>query len=140
LVQSGEEPLGVSKSTSYVAMTGLQCSVLVDIAKDVQEAEIDFRYPDQVDLPGWKPPTKVHERQVREAARAILAAERPIIYAGGGVLNGEACAELLALVEAGRLPSVVTLMGKGCLPDSHPLNYGHPGMHGSKYGNWALNK
>src|SRR5581483_5759702 len=90
--------------------------------------------------PGWKPPTKVHPRQIREAAKAIVEAERPIIYAGGGVLNADACAELLQLVDAARLPAVVTLMGKGCLPDSHPLNYGAPGMHGSKYANWALNK
>ena len=114
--------------------------MLVDIAKDVQEAELDFSYPDEVDLPGWRPPTKVHERQVREAAKAIAEAKQPIVYAGGGVLNAEASAELLALVEAGGLPAVVTLMGKGCLPDSHPLNYGAPGMHGSKYANWALNK
>ena len=113
---------------------------MIDIAKDVQEAELDFAYPDEVDLPGWKPPRKVHERQVREAARAILEAKRPIVYAGGGVLNGDACAELLGLVESAHLPAVVTLMGKGCLPDSHPLNYGAPGMHGSKYANWALNK
>jgi acetolactate synthase-1/2/3 large subunit len=114
--------------------------VLVDVAKDVQEAALDFAYPDDVDLPGWKPPTRVHHRQVAEAARAIAASRRPIVYAGGGVVNGDACDELLALVEAVDLPAVVTLMGKGGLPDSHPLNYGHPGMHGSKYANWALNK
>ena len=90
--------------------------------------------------PGWKPPTKVHERQVREAAKVIAEARQPIVYAGGGVINAEASAELLALVETAGLPAVVTLMGKGCLPDSHPLNYGAPGMHGSKYANWALNK
>ena len=88
-------------------------------------------YPHEVDLPGWKPPTKVHERQVREAANAIAESRQPIIYAGGGVINADASAELLSLVDAARLPSVVTLMGKGCLPDSHPLNYGAPGMHGS---------
>ena len=114
--------------------------MLVDIAKDVQEAEFEFEYPDEVDLPGWKPPRKVHPRQVHDAALAIAEAERPIVYAGGGVLNANACVELLELVESARLPAVVTLMGKGCLPDSHPLNYGPPGMHGSKYANWALNK
>jgi acetolactate synthase-1/2/3 large subunit len=140
LVQEIDELPGVLKAAFHVARTGRQGPVLVDVAKDVQEAEIDFEYPDQVDLPGWKPPTKVNARQVGEAARAIAAAERPIVYAGGGVLNGDACAELLALVEAADLPAVVTLMGKGCLPDSHPQNYGAPGMHGSKYANWALNK
>ena len=140
LVQSVEELPGVMKAAFHIAQTGRQGPVLVDVAKDVQEAEFDFSYPDTVDLPGWKPPSKVNARQVREAAKAILEAERPIVYAGGGVLNGDAMRELLALVESARLPSVVTLMGKSCLPDSHPLNYGMPGMHGSKYGNWALNK
>src|ERR1700751_1679092 len=136
----GEELPSVLKSAFHVARTGRQGPVLIDVAKDVQEAELDFAYPDDVDLPGWKPPRKVHPRQIRAAAEAIAAAERPIIYAGGGVLNADACAELRALVDAARLPAVVTLMGKGCLPDSHPLNYGAPGMHGSKYANWALNK
>jgi acetolactate synthase I/II/III large subunit len=140
LVQDVHELPGVMKAAFHVARTGRPGPVLVDVAKDVQEAEFDFAYPDQVDLPGWRPPTKVNARQIGEAARAIAAAERPIIYAGGGVLNGDACAELLALVESASLPAVVTLMGKSCLPDSHPLNYGAPGMHGSKYANWALNK
>jgi acetolactate synthase I/II/III large subunit len=128
------------RSAFHVARTGRPGPVLVDIAKDAQEGEVDFSYPSEPDLPGWRPPTRVHERQVREAAAAIAEASQPIVYAGGGVLNADASAELLALVEAARLPSVVTLMGKGCLPDSHPLNYGAPGMHGSKYANWALNK
>jgi acetolactate synthase-1/2/3 large subunit len=140
LVQDVEELPRVMKAAFHVAQTGRQGPVLVDIAKDVQEAEFDFVYPDEVDLPGWKPPTKVHPRQIREAAQAIAEAQRPIVYAGGGVLNADACAELLKLVDSAHLPAVVTLMGKGCLPDSHPLNYGAPGMHGSKYANWALNK
>jgi acetolactate synthase-1/2/3 large subunit len=140
LVQDVRELPQVIKNAFHVARTGRPGPVLVDVAKDAQEAELDFSYPDDVDLPGWRPPSKVHERQVREAARAIVESRQPIVYAGGGVLNAEASAELLALVEAARLPAVVTLMGKGCLPDSHPLNYGAPGMHGSKYANWALNK
>ena len=140
LVQDVEELPSVLKAAFHVARTGRQGPVLVDIAKDAQEAELDFDYPDDVDLPGWRPPQRVDERAVRAAAQAIVEAERPIVYAGGGVLNGDACAELRELVDATRLPAVVTLMGKGCLPDSHPLNYGAPGMHGSKYANWALNK
>ena len=96
LVQDVEELPGVMKAAFHVARTGRQGPVLVDVARDVQEAAIDFRYPDDVDLPGWRPPTKVNARQIGEAARAIAAAERPIVYAGGGVLNGDACAELLA--------------------------------------------
>jgi acetolactate synthase I/II/III large subunit len=140
LVQDVEELPSVLKAAFHVARTGRQGPVLVDIAKDAQEAELDFDYPDDVDLPGWRPPQRVDERAVRAAAQAIVEAERPIVYAGGGVLNGDACAELREFVDATRLPAVVTLMGKGCLPDSHPLNYGAPGMHGSKYANWALNK
>ena len=140
LVQDVEELPGVLKAAFHVARTGRQGPVLVDIAKDVQEAEFDFVYPDEVDLPGWKPPRTVHPRQLREAAHAIAVAQRPIVYAGGGVLNADACDELLELVDSAQLPAVVTLMGKGCLPDSHRLNYGAPGMHGSKYANWALNK
>ncbi len=140
LVLDAKELPQAIKNAFHVARTGRPGPVLVDIAKDAQEAELDFSYPTDVDLPGWRPPSKVHERQVREAAKAIAEARQPIIYAGGGVLNAEASSELLSLVEAARLPSVVTLMGKGCLPDSHPLNYGAPGMHGSKYANWALNK
>src|SRR5215475_14559653 len=140
LVQDVRELPQVMKNAFHVARTGRPGPVLVDVAKDAQEAELDFRYPDEPDLPGWKPPTKVHERQIREAAKAIAEARQPIVYAGGGVLNADACAELLQLVETGGLPAVVTLMGKSCLPDSHPLNYGAPGMLGSKYANWALNK
>src|SRR5262245_17171033 len=140
LVQDVEELPAIMKAAFHVARTGRQGPVLVDIAKDVQEAELDFVYPDEVELPGWRPPHKVHPRQLREAAKAIAEAQRPIVYAGGGVLNADACAELHELVSSAHLPAVVTLMGKGCLPDSHPLNYGPPGMHGSKYANWALNK
>jgi acetolactate synthase I/II/III large subunit len=140
LVQDARELPQAMKNAFHVATSGRPGPVLIDVAKDAQEAELDFSYPSGPDLPGWRPPTKVHERQVREAAIAISESRQPIVYAGGGVINAEASAELLALVEAARLPAVVTLMGKGCLPDSHPLNYGAPGMHGSKYANWALNK
>jgi len=140
LVQDVRELPQVMKNAFHVARTGRPGPVLIDVAKDVQEAELDFHYPEAPDMPGWKPPTKVHERQIREAAKAIAEARQPIVYAGGGVLNADACAELLQLVETGGLPAVVTLMGKSCLPDSHPLNYGAPGMHGSKFANWALNK
>ncbi|MBW3593256.1 MAG: biosynthetic-type acetolactate synthase large subunit, partial [Actinobacteria bacterium] len=140
LVQDVEELPHVMKAAFHVARTGRPGPVLVDVAKDVQEAEIDFRYPDAVDLPGWRPPRTVHPRQVHEAARAILAAERPVLYVGGGAINAEACGELRELAEAGGIPVVTTLMAKGAFPDSHVLAYGPPGMHGSKWANWALNE
>jgi acetolactate synthase-1/2/3 large subunit len=140
LVQDVEELPHVIKAAFHVARTGRPGPVLVDIAKDVQETEFDFHYPDEVDLPGWRPPRSVHPLQVAEAAKAIAAAQKPILYVGGGAINANACGELLDLAEAGGIPVVTTLMAKGAFPDSHPLALGAPGMHGSKWANWALNK
>ena len=102
--------------------------MLVDITRDAQIAELDFKYPEHVDLPGWNPPTKVNQRQIISAARAILEADKPIFYVGGGIINGEASAELLELAELTNIPVVTTLTGKGGFPDSHPLHAGIPGM------------
>jgi acetolactate synthase-1/2/3 large subunit len=140
LVQDVEELPHVLKAAFHVARTGRPGPVLVDIAKDVQEAELDFHYPDEVELPGWRPPQTVHPRQVAAAAKAIAQAQRPILYAGGGTINASCCDELLELAEVGGIPVVTTLMAKGAFPDSHPLACGAPGMHGSKWANWALNK
>jgi acetolactate synthase-1/2/3 large subunit len=140
LVQDVEELPHVMKAAFHVARTGRCGPVLVDVPRDVQEAELDFAYPDEVDLPGWRPPKRGHPRQIREAARRIAAADKPVLYVGGGVLNADACPELLELAEAGRLPVVTTLMGKGSFPETHELHAGWPGMHGPKWSNWAMNK
>ena len=105
LVQEAREIPAVLKAAFHVARTGRCGPVLVDVPRDLQEATIDFAYPDSVDLPGWRPPSKVHPLQIREAARAIAHARKPVLYVGGGTLNGDACAELLALAEAARSPS-----------------------------------
>jgi acetolactate synthase-1/2/3 large subunit len=140
LVQSVEEIPHVMKAAFHVARTGRCGPVLVDIPRDIQEAQIDFSYPESVDLPGWKPPKRGHPRQIKEAAARIAAAERPILYVGGGTLNADACDELRALAEAARLPVITTLMGKSAFPETHELFFGWPGMHGPKWSNWALNK
>jgi acetolactate synthase-1/2/3 large subunit len=140
LVQDVEELPHAIKAAFHVARTGRCGPVLVDIPRDVQEAEFEFSYPETVSLPGWKPPRRGHERQIAAAASALAAAERPILYVGGGVLNAHATDELLALAEAGRLPVVTTLMAKSSFPESHELHVGWPGMHGPKWSNWALNK
>ena len=127
------------KAAFHVARTGRCGPVLVDVPRDLQEATIDFAYPDAVDLPGWRPPSKVHPLQIREAARAIAHARKPVLYVGGGTLNGDACAELLELAEAGSLPVVTTLMGKSAFPETHELHFGWPGMHGAKWSNLAMN-
>jgi acetolactate synthase I/II/III large subunit len=140
LVQDVRELPEIMKAAFHVARTGRCGPVLVDVPRDVQEAELDFSYPDRISLPGWKPPRRGHPRQIAAAARAVAAAERPILYVGGGVLNAHATGELLELAERGRLPVVTTLMAKGAFPESHELHAGWPGMHGPKWSNWALNK
>src|SRR5689334_8513884 len=140
LVQDVRELPQVMKAAFHVARTGRCGPVLVDVPRDVQEAELDFSYPDAVDLPGWKPPRRGHPRQIVAAAQAIGEAKQPILYVGGGVANAHATDELRALAETARLPVVTTLMAKGAFPESHELHAGLPGMHGPKWSNWALNK
>jgi acetolactate synthase I/II/III large subunit len=140
LVQDVEEIPHTIKAAFHVASTGRCGPVLVDIPRDIQEAELDFSYPDDVSLPGWKPPRRGHPRQTMAAAQALAAAERPILYVGGGVLNAHATDELLKLAETARLPVVTTLMAKSAFPETHELHVGWPGMHGPKWSNFALNK
>ena len=139
LVQDVKEIPHVLKAAFHVARTGRCGPVLVDVPRDIQEAELDFRYPEVVELPGWRPPTKGHPLQIREAGRRIAHAEKPVLYVGGGTLNGDACAELVELAEVGRLPVITTLMGKGAFPETHELHFGWPGMHGPKWSNIAMN-
>jgi acetolactate synthase-1/2/3 large subunit len=115
----------------YLASSGRPGVVLVDIPKDVQQAQTTFSWPPETHLPGYKPITKPHNKQVREAARMIAAAQRPVLYVGGGVIKAEACAELAQLAELTGAPVATTLMARGAFPDSHPLNLGMPGMHGT---------
>ncbi|HLF68494.1 MAG TPA: biosynthetic-type acetolactate synthase large subunit [Gaiellaceae bacterium] len=140
LVQDVEELPHALKAAFHVARTGRCGPVLVDVPRDVQEAELEFAYPDELDLPGWRPPRRGHPLQIRRAAEAIAAAEKPMLYVGGGTLNADACAELLETAEVGRLPAVTTLMAKGAFPESHELHFGWPGMHGPKWSNWGINK
>jgi acetolactate synthase I/II/III large subunit len=140
LVQDVTELPHTLKAAFHVARTGRCGPVLVDVPRDIQEAELEFSYPETVSLPGWKPPRRGHARQIAAAAQAVAAAERPILYVGGGSLNAHATDELRALAERARLPVVTTLMAKSAFPESHELHAGFPGMHGPKWSNWALNK
>ena len=115
----------------HIASTGRPGPVLVDIAKDALQARTTFSWPPRFELPGYRPVARPHSKQIREAARLIAQAERPILYVGGGVIRARATEELHRLVELSRIPVVTTLMARGALPDSHPLHLGMPGMHGS---------
>ena len=115
----------------HLAASGRPGPVLVDIAKDALQAETEFSWPTEIDLPGYHPTTRPHSKQIREAARAILSARQPVLYVGGGVIRGGATAALYQLAELTGIPVVTTLMARGAFPDSHPQNLGMPGMHGT---------
>jgi acetolactate synthase I/II/III large subunit len=130
MVTDPERIAAAIKEAFHIASTGRPGPVLVDIPKDVLNARFSFEYPDRVRLPGYKPTVRGHGRMVREAAREILAARRPVVYAGGGIIRAGAADELRRLAELVDLPVVTTLMARGAFPDSHPNHLGMPGMHG----------
>jgi acetolactate synthase-1/2/3 large subunit len=115
----------------YIAATGRPGPVLVDVAKDALQATTTFDYPTTVTLAGYRPTTKPHPKQIREAARLIVESRRPVLYVGGGVIRAEAHDALRALAELTQIPVVTTLMARGAFPDSHNLHMGMPGMHGT---------
>lgn len=131
LVRSGDEIPQAIAEAFHIAASGRPGPVLVDIPKDVLQGQCTFAWPPRMDLPGYKPNTKPHSRQIREAAKLIAAARKPVLYVGGGVIRGEASAELSDLAELTGIPVVTTLMARGAFPDSHPQNMGMPGMHGT---------
>lgn len=131
LVRDGDDIARVIAEAFHIASTGRPGPVLVDIPKDILQGQCTFSWPPQFELPGYKPNTKPHSRQVREAAKLIAAASKPVLYVGGGIIRGEASAELRELAELTGIPVVTTLMARGAFPDSHPLHMGMPGMHGT---------
>ncbi|MGH3596644.1 MAG: biosynthetic-type acetolactate synthase large subunit, partial [Mycobacterium sp.] len=131
LVRSGDDIPRVIAEAFHIASTGRPGAVLVDIPKDVLQGQCTFAWPPRLDLPGYKPNTKPHNRQVREAAKLIAAARKPVLYIGGGVIRGEACEQLRELAELTGIPVVTTLMARGAFPDSHRQHLGMPGMHGT---------
>ncbi|MFH0859664.1 MAG: biosynthetic-type acetolactate synthase large subunit [Candidatus Altiarchaeota archaeon] len=129
------------KTAFKIATTRRQGPVLVDLPKDIQQRSLTdkFSYPKDVDLPGYKVIVSGgHPRQIKEAAKLLMNAERPMILAGGGVIISNASAELYKLAASLGIPVATTLMGKGCFPEDHPLALGMVGMHGRKYANMLL--
>ena len=138
LVMSAEEIPRVIKEAFYIANTGRPGPVLVDIPKDVFTEVAEFVYPEEIDLPGYKPTLKPHSGQVRRAAKLIEEAERPVILAGHGVIISRAYDELLELAEKAQIPVVTTLLGVSSFPTGHVLSAGWPGMHGMAYASLAI--
>jgi acetolactate synthase-1/2/3 large subunit len=131
LVTKAEDIARTVGEAFHLASTGRPGPVLVDIAKDALQATTEFSWPVPFELPGYHPVTRPHSRQVREAARMITDARRPVFYVGGGVIKADASAELRELAELTGVPVVTTLMARGAFPDSHELHLGMPGMHGT---------
>ncbi|MDF2555596.1 MAG: acetolactate synthase large subunit, partial [Microbacterium sp.] len=124
----------------HIASTGRPGPVLVDIAKSAMQSRTTFSWPQDVQLPGYHPVTKPHSKQIKEAARLLASARRPVLYVGGGVIRANAAAELRRLVDLSGAPVVTTLMARGAVPDTHPQNLGMPGMHGTVPAVAALQK
>src|SRR5688572_30139327 len=140
LIQSASDIPTVVREAFHVATTGRPGPVLVDIPKDVSNQTMDWYWPEGVDLPGFKTPAPPDPELTRAAARLILAAERPVIYAGGGILKARAAEALRELVELTGIHVVTTLMARGSFPDDHPLCLGMPGMHGNYTAVTAMQK
>jgi acetolactate synthase-1/2/3 large subunit len=131
LVTRAEDVPSALASAYQIATTGRPGPVLVDITKDAQQQLAPFLWPPKVDLPGYRPVTKAHGKQILAAAQLLVDAKRPVLYVGGGVIRSQASAELLKLAEKTGAAVVTTLMARGAFPDSHEQNLGMPGMHGT---------
>jgi len=128
------DPAEISRTVAeafHIASTGRPGPVLVDVAKSALQAMTDFTWPAELSLPGYRPTTRPHSKQIREAARLILESRRPVLYVGGGVIRAAASRELKVLAELTGIPVVTTLMARGAFPDSHSQHLGMPGMHGT---------
>jgi acetolactate synthase-1/2/3 large subunit len=124
----------------YIASSGRPGPVLVDIAKDALQKETDFNWPKELSLPGYRPQLEPVNQSILDAAALIAQSSKPVLYVGGGAIKANASKELLQLAELLGVPVVTTLMARGAFPDSHPLHYGMPGMHGTVGAVTALQK
>ncbi len=138
LVMNAADIPRVVKEAFYIASTGRPGPVLIDIPKDVFNEVAQFEYPEEIDLPGYKPNVTPHSGQVKRAAQLIRESKKPVILAGHGVILSKAYDELRELAEKAQIPVVTTLLGVSCFPTSHVLSAGWPGMHGMAYSSLAL--
>ena len=124
----------------YIASSGRPGPVLVDIAKDALQKETDFNWPKELSLPGYRPQLEPINQSILDAAALIAQSSKPVLYVGGGAIKANASKELIQLAELIGVPVVTTLMARGVFPDSHPLHFGMPGMHGTVGAVTALQK
>ena len=140
LMQSSDNIARTVREAFHIAKTGRPGPVLIDVPSDLLDEEVLFEYPDDVNIPSYRPTYRGNVKQTKAAARLIADAKRPVLYVGGGVVSSGASAEVTELARSLRIPVVTTLMAKGAVPSSEPLNLGLAGMHGSRYASWALDK
>jgi len=138
LVKDADELPRIIKEAFHIAATGRPGPVLIDLPKDISTSVINYKYPEKVSLPGYKPTYKGHPKQVKQAVKAIFAAKRPVIYAGGGIIASNASKELVELAELAQVPVTTTLLGIGMISTKHRLSLGMLGMHGTQYANKAI--
>ncbi|MBM3216979.1 biosynthetic-type acetolactate synthase large subunit [Candidatus Poribacteria bacterium] len=138
LITRAEDIARVVHEAFHIAASGRPGPVVIDIPKDVQVNEVPFKLASDLDIPGYKPTLAGHPRQIRRAAEMIMSAERPVIYAGGGIALGDASEELREFAWKTQIPITVTLMGLGVFPETDPLSLKMPGMHGSRAANYAI--
>ena len=140
LVTDAQDIPRIVREAFHVATTGRPGPVLVDLPKDVSNQLMDWEWPESVDLPGYKPTMKGHAKQIKDAARLMSEAKRPVLYVGGGILKARAAEALRELVNVTDFPVVTTLMARGAFPDDHPRCLGMPGMHGNYTAITAMQK
>src|SRR3954449_13232634 len=140
MIQDPREIPTVMHEAFHIARTGRPGPVLVDIPQDLSRAEIDYEPTDEVQLPGYQPKTDGNAKQIRLAAKALANARRPVIYAGGGVINANAAAELTEFCKSDKFPVTCTLMGVGGFPGTDPQWLGMLGMHGTRAANYAMDE
>lgn len=140
LLQNPKDFPRIVKEAFYIARTGRPGPVLIDIPMDFQDAQIEFNYPKEVKIRGYKPTIKGHIGQIKRASRLLQHSKRPLICVGGGILLSEGKEELKALVEKSNIPVVHTLMGVGAMDTRSAYNFGMIGSHGFPQANWALKK
>jgi len=139
LLERVEDVPSTVKGAYYIANTGRPGPVLIDFPKDIQKAEVgEFKYPKTIAFEGFKPVTKGHPKQVKEAVKALMGADNPLILAGGGIITSGAADVLIRFAELLKIPVTTTSMGKGGFPEGHPLSLGMLGMHGRKWANLAV--